>query len=188
MTSALVIRSRRKASEQSSITTTSTTAPGRARASCEPIASPDTPPAQPSPKTGIRCTFGRKANRFADARFNAWGRDAGGGNGHNNIDVAGRKLGALQRLFRDLNKKRVSALEIGLGPLRPVALLVEPLDWADGIAPLDPRIGKDIDQTRIAIEQALEEALHSPCDLGLVERIRRHCGGLRQHRNRFSHR
>ncbi len=43
-------------SVQSSITTTSTTSPGSARASRAPSAKPETPPAQPRPNTGTRIT------------------------------------------------------------------------------------------------------------------------------------
>jgi len=57
---ALVNWSRRNAAVQISIATTSTVAPGRARARRPAIARPVTPPAQPSPNTGTRSTSARK--------------------------------------------------------------------------------------------------------------------------------
>ena len=56
----LDISSGRKASVQSSITTSSTLDRGEALASRAASDRPDAPPAQPSPKTGTRCTFARK--------------------------------------------------------------------------------------------------------------------------------
>ena len=57
--------SMRKAAVQISMATISTVEPGRARARRSAMASPLTPPAQPSPNTGTRSTSARKPMRPA---------------------------------------------------------------------------------------------------------------------------
>jgi hypothetical protein len=128
---------------------------------------------------------GTESHPFRHPCLNAGRGDAGGGNGDDHIDIAGGKPRALERLLRRLDEKRFGALEIGRGPLRPVAHLVEPVDRPDRIAPFDPGIGENVGQARIAAEQALENLLDTPGNLGLLEAVRRHRGGQRQHRNRF---
>ena len=60
---AFVSSSSRKASVHSSTATSSTIEPGRASARRAAIDSPETPPAQPRPKTGTRMTSARKPMR-----------------------------------------------------------------------------------------------------------------------------
>src|SRR6187401_1044500 len=65
ITSAFVMRSGREINVHNSMTTTSTTSPGSARAKRAPSARPEAPPAQPRPKTGTRITDGRKPSSVA---------------------------------------------------------------------------------------------------------------------------
>jgi hypothetical protein len=76
-------------------------------------------------------------------------------------------------VHRRLGEKRFSTLEIGLGPLRPVARLVEPFNRPDGIAPLDPGIGENVGQAGIGAEQALEEHVDALATASWSSR----CGG-----------
>ena len=167
ITSALVLRSLRKASEQVSTTTTSTTSPGSARASRAPSARPDTPPAQPSPNTGTRVADGSKAHLRGHARFQARRRDAGRGHGDDHVDVARVEAGAVERRARGAYEQFAGAVEIGRRAIGPVVRRRIPFKRAHRVAPFDAGIGEDIGELGIAGEGAGIDAARERGDLRL---------------------
>ncbi len=105
----LVSLSSERASVQISTATRRTRLPGRPAASRDAIDRPDTPPRAAETEHRNALDVVAKPHPPGDARLDARRGDAGRGDGHHGVDVAGRETPAASSAFRAASTKRSDA-------------------------------------------------------------------------------
>src|ERR1017187_6849532 len=139
---ALVSSSRRSASEQTSIATSSTLAPGPASARRHGIDKPETPPAQPRPNTGTRATSDRNPITPA-TRASRLGVAIPVEQTVTTVSISPPSSCALASLLSNVDKKRLGTPEEGLGTFRPASPLEIPFERLHAVTLDDSSVGKN---------------------------------------------